>query len=50
MNEMRAVTSYVVQRFDMKIASGYDLDQWEQELQDFYIMKKGHLQVVLSEL
>jgi cytochrome P450 len=48
MNEMRVVVSYIVQRFDMKPAPGYDLDQWEKELQDFYVMKKGHLPVGIT--
>lgn len=49
MNEMRAITSYIVQRFDMKAAPGYDMDQWEKDLKDLYVMKKGRLQVVMTE-
>lgn len=48
-NEMRIVASYIVQKFDMKAAPGYDLDKWEDSLEDFFIMRKGHLPVVLTE-
>ena len=50
MNEMRVVASYIVQRFDMKAAEGYNLDEWERSLTDNLIMRKaGTLPVVLIE-
>lgn len=49
MNEMRVVVSFVVQRFDMKIAAGYDLNQWEKDLKPYITFEKGKLPVVLSE-
>lgn len=49
MNEMRVVTSYIVQRFDMKISPEYNLDQWEMDLKDFGLLKKGCLPVILTE-
>jgi cytochrome P450 len=47
-NEMRIVASWVVQRFDMKPADGYNLDEWEDNLKDYYVMQKGGLPVVLT--
>jgi hypothetical protein len=50
MNEMRAVVSSIVQRFDMKVAPGYDLDGWEGSLSDaFGMVKKMPLSVILTE-
>lgn len=49
MNEMRVIASFIVQRFDMKVAPGYDLNQWEKELEDFFVLMKGHLPVLLTE-
>lgn len=49
MNEMRVIASFIVQRFDIKVAPGYDLNQWEKELEDFFILKKGKLPVLLTK-
>jgi cytochrome P450 len=48
MVEMRTVASYIVQRYDMKAAEGYDLDKWERNLLDYFILYKGALPVVLT--
>ncbi|KAL5511175.1 hypothetical protein ACEPAH_4390 [Sanghuangporus vaninii] len=45
--EMRMVVATIVQRFDMKFAEGYDPVKWEEDLEDFFIMKVGKLPVVL---
>jgi cytochrome P450 len=50
MNEMRAVVSSIVQRFDMGVAPGYDLDGWEDSLSDaFGMIKNRPLYVILTE-
>jgi cytochrome P450 len=46
--EMRTVVSYIVQRFDMNVAEGYDLDCWERSLKDYFVMAKGALPVILT--
>lgn len=46
---MRLVAAYIVQRFDMRVADGFDLDGWEESLEDYFIIKKGALPVVLKE-
>ena len=45
--EMRVVVASVVQSFDMEVADGYDIEQWDRDLQDFYIFKAGPLPVRL---
>jgi hypothetical protein len=42
------VAAYVVQRFDMKPAPGYDLNEWEKTLQDYFAMQKGPLPAVVK--
>lgn len=49
MNEMRVIASYIVQKFDMKVAPGYDLDRWEMDLEDHFVLKKGSLPVLVTE-
>ena len=39
----------VVQKFDMEAADGYDVEQWDKDLQDFYVYKAGPLLVHLTE-
>jgi cytochrome P450 len=46
--EIRIVTSWIVQRFDIQTAQGFDLDQWERNLEDYYVMHKGSLPVQLT--
>lgn len=48
MIEMRVAVSYIVQSFDMRVAKGYDLDDWEGNLRDYFILSKGALPVVLT--
>ncbi|KAL5529717.1 hypothetical protein ACEPAG_5702 [Sanghuangporus baumii] len=46
--EMRMVVATIVQRFEMKFATGYDPRKWEEDLQDFFVMKVGELPVILN--
>jgi cytochrome P450 len=49
MMEMRIVACHIVQRFDMQLDPGHDLDNWENDLEDLFVFKKGDLPVVLTE-
>jgi hypothetical protein len=49
MNEMRVVVASVVQQFDIRVAPGYDLGRWEEELEDYFLFSKGTLPVVVTE-
>jgi cytochrome P450 len=46
---MCVVVASVVQRFDIQVAPGYDLNRWEEELEDYFLFSKGTLPVVLTE-
>ena len=47
--EMRATAASVVQKFDMEIADGYDIKQWDKDLQDFFVFSTGPLPIRLIE-
>ena len=43
--EMRVVVASVVQKYDMEVADRYDIEQWDRDLQDFYVYMAGPLPV-----
>ncbi|KAL0563477.1 hypothetical protein V5O48_018590, partial [Marasmius crinis-equi] len=45
--ELRAVVATLVQRFDMDLEKGWDRSQWEKDLEDFFVFRKGSLPVAL---
>ena len=45
--EIRLAVATVVQKFDMKLADGYDPRQWEEDLSDYFVMQVGKLPAVL---
>jgi len=47
--EIRVVAASVVQKFDMVVVDGYDIKQWDRDLQDFYVSMTGPLPVCLTE-
>ncbi|KAJ3538505.1 hypothetical protein NM688_g6512 [Phlebia brevispora] len=46
--ELRAVTCSYIQKFDMNVAGGYDLDSWEDSILDYGVTSRGHLLVHLK--
>ena len=46
--ELRMVTALVVQRFDMRLAEWYDPKDWQDKLEDWFIMQTGKLPVVFT--
>lgn len=46
--EMRMVVALLMQRFEMRFADGYDPGLWEEEIQDFVVVKSGRLPVILT--
>ena len=46
--EMRMVVALVIQRVNLSLDNDYDPSQWEKGLEDFFLVKKGKLPVVLS--
>jgi cytochrome P450 len=49
MIEMRIVAACIVRNFDLEEVEGYDIDEWENTLEDMFILKKYPLPVVLVE-
>ncbi|KAJ7784115.1 cytochrome P450 [Mycena metata] len=48
MLEMRMVLAHLVQRFEMRLADGYQKEEYEAELKEFFILQKGRLPTVLT--
>ena len=48
MLEMRVVVALLIQRFDMRLADGYDPSRWEKELKDTFVFETGELPVFIS--
>ena len=48
MMEMRMVLATLIQKFDFRLAEGYDPGQWEKDLEDFFVIQVGKLPVVLT--
>lgn len=48
MSEIRLVISMLVTKFDMTLAKGYDAAQWENQLEDRFVFKRGELPIVLT--
>lgn len=46
--EMRIVVALLIQRFEMRFSQGYDPSRWEEETEDFYILKTGKLPIILT--
>lgn len=46
--EMRMVVALLMQRFEIRFADGFDPSRWEEEMEDFFVLKNGKLPVVLT--
>lgn len=42
------VLAWVVLRFDLRLAEGYDVRRWKKDLKDYFAFQKGVLPVVLT--
>ncbi|KAJ7755797.1 cytochrome P450 [Mycena metata] len=48
MLEMRMVLAHLLQTFEMRLADGYQKEEYEAELKEFFILQKGRLPTVLT--
>ena len=48
MLEMRVVVALLVQKFDMRLADGYDPLTWEKNLKDVFVFATGKLPVKIA--
>ncbi|KAL0580842.1 hypothetical protein V5O48_001133, partial [Marasmius crinis-equi] len=46
--ELRAVIATLVQCYDMNLEEGWDRTRWEEDLEDFFVFRKGALPVKLQ--
>ncbi|KAJ7157762.1 cytochrome P450 [Mycena filopes] len=46
--EMRMVLAYLLQAFEMQLADGYEKEEYEAELKDYFVLQKGRLPVSLT--
>lgn len=45
--EMRVVVALLMQRFEMRFKEGWDPKEWEDHLEDHFVMSNGGLPIVL---
>ncbi|KAJ7174134.1 cytochrome P450 [Mycena crocata] len=48
MLEIRMAVAYLLQAFEMRLADGYDPARWEADLQDYFVLQKGSLPVIVT--
>ena len=48
MVEMRMVVALLMQRFEFQFAPDYNPDDWEEHLEDFFVLSNGPLRVKLT--
>ncbi|KAG5342951.1 hypothetical protein C0989_005900 [Termitomyces sp. Mn162] len=49
MQELRMVVFAILQRFNLKFASGHNATSWEADICDYFVIRKPKLYVVLAE-
>ncbi|KAL5534887.1 hypothetical protein ACEPAF_2977 [Sanghuangporus sanghuang] len=48
LTEMRIIVAFLIQRFEIKFAPGYDPKEWEGHLEDLFVFSCGPLPVTLA--
>lgn len=46
--EMRAVVCFIVQRFDLRVKDGFELDNWDDGIEDWFVTMLPSLPVVFN--
>ena len=46
--EMRMLVCLMMQKYEMRFEEGFRPEQWEHEMEDYFIMMKGRLPIVLT--
>jgi cytochrome P450 len=46
--ELRAVTCFLVQKFTFKAKEGFNVESWEDGIQDYFVVKRPALPVVMD--
>ena len=50
MQEIRMVVCAMLQHFELRFAEDYDPRKWEEDMYDFFVVRKGRLPVLLTHL
>jgi hypothetical protein len=45
---LREVTCFIVQRFNIKVKEGFRLESWEEGIEEFFVIRKPALPVVVE--
>lgn len=48
LQEMSMMVALIAQKFDMKVAPGWNTKEWEAHIEDWFVLKLGSLPVVLK--
>ncbi|KAJ7163956.1 cytochrome P450 [Mycena crocata] len=46
--EMRMVVCTLISKFDMRFEDGFDVNSWEEDMLDYFVVQRGRLPVVLK--
>ncbi|KAJ6577437.1 cytochrome P450 [Mycena capillaripes] len=46
--EMRMVICTLISKFEMRFEDGFDVDSWEKDMLDYFVVQRGRLPVVLA--
>jgi cytochrome P450 len=46
--ELRAITCYIVQRFNFRPKKGFNMKSWEEGIEDYFVVKRPPLPVVVE--
>ncbi|KAJ6468383.1 cytochrome P450 [Mycena sanguinolenta] len=46
--EMRMVICTLISKFDMRFEEGFDVNSWEEDMLDYFVVQRGRLPVVLT--
>ncbi|KAJ7039636.1 cytochrome P450 [Mycena alexandri] len=46
--EMRMVVCTLISKFEMRFEEGFDVNSWEEEMLDYFVVQRGRLPVVLT--
>ena len=46
--ELRVITCFIVQKFNLKVKEGFRIETWEEGVEDFFVVKRPPLLVVME--
>jgi cytochrome P450 len=46
--ELRVITCFIVQKFNLKVKEGFKIETWEEGVDDFFVVKRPPLPVIME--